>query len=114
MSATRTAARLTQDELAQFNDDALQVILQHGTHQPSVEVELDLWNALQEAYRREHRHARWLSLAGARRPSRQNVLAALARAAFAVALDAGVPEEGLRELEIDLLFAFGGTAVLVA
>jgi hypothetical protein len=114
MSATRTAARITQDDLAEFADAALGVILQHGTRRPSVEIELDLWNAFQKAYRREHRLARWLPVEGTRRPSRHELMAALARAAFAVALKSGVPAEGLHELEIDLLFAFGTSSALVA
>ena len=108
MSALLTArpgVELSPDDLARLTEAALEVILRHGVGRPSVEVELDLWDALNRTYRSERRLARWLSLTNAQAPSRQKVLSTLAGVAFAVATDAGAGREDLLRLELDLLFA---------
>ena len=106
MSATVSAAKLTHDDLARLTDAALEVILRHGADRPSLDVELALWSALGKAHQAEYRMARWLRLTGARTPSRQEILSALAAAAFGVALDSGAEASELLEIELDLLFAF--------
>jgi len=102
---TATAA-LSLDDLGRLNDAALEVLLRHGVARPSIDVELDLWRSLEEAYRREQRTSKWLRLTGPRTSSRQEVLSALTAAAFQVALDSGTDESELTALELDLLFAF--------
>jgi hypothetical protein len=109
MSVTVTAlsaAKLTHDDLARLTDAALEVILHHGAARPSLDVELALWSALGKAHQAEYRMARWLRLTGSRTPSRQEILSALAGAAFQVAIDSGAEASEMLELELDLLFAF--------
>jgi hypothetical protein len=108
MSATITAspAKLTKDDLARLTATALEVILGHGVARPSIEVELALWKALTTAHHAEYRMARWLRLTGTRTPSRQEILSALAAAAFQVAVESGSDAGELLEIELDLLFAF--------
>lgn len=106
VSTARPSTRLTQNDLAHLTEAALEVILGHHVDRPSIDVELALWNALNTAHEKASRPPRWRLLAGGRTPSRQDVLATLAAAAFQVAVDSGVDPTDLLETELDLLFAF--------
>ena len=105
ITTDRRAPRLTQNDLARLNDAALEVILGHGVDRPSIDVELALWRALNAAHERVSRGPAWWRLV-AGSPSRQEVLGALAAAAFQVAFDSAAATTDLAETERDLLFAF--------
>jgi hypothetical protein len=97
-------ATLTEIDLGRLYDAALDVILTHRVRSRSIDVEMDLWHAFEQAIHRENRLTRWLRLGGPRAATRQDRLADLARAALEVAQKHLVFEPGV-EVEVDLLFA---------
>jgi hypothetical protein len=120
-TTVRPAAPLSKDDLARLTEAALDVILQHGTVHPSVDLELDLWRALNRAHDAETRMTKWRRLTGARIPSRQELLSSLVATAYQVALGSGADSSDLPGIAQDLLFAFElvgfnsrGRAVLAA
>jgi hypothetical protein len=95
---------LNEIDLGRLYDAALDVILAQRVRGRSIDVEVDLWHAFEQACRRENRLTRWLRLGGPRAASRQDQLTALARAALEVARKHLVLGANI-ELELDLLFA---------
>ena len=80
--------------LSDLNDAALRVIMGHGARTPSVEVEVELWGALNETLAAEDGHH-----------NGETVLASLADAAYQIALRSGA-DSPFVEVELDLWKAF--------
>src|SRR5437879_4039454 len=102
MSANYLA--LTEGDLGRLHEAALEVILNHGVRDRSIDVELDLWHAFEQTLRPQGRLARWLGLSRPAILSRKQRLDVLARAAVEVARKHLSGEPGIL-LHLDLLFA---------
>jgi hypothetical protein len=91
---------------AELAGAAYPVVLEHGVKGPWVDVELDLWRAIQGVLRQELRPSMGPDAAVETCMAREEVLAAVSDAAYRAALRHGISGPFL-ELELHLWHAIG-------